>query len=403
MRTLYFDCFAGASGDMILGALLDAGLNLDELNQGLSRLGLKDIRVEAVKKDKAGIAATYARVLTAETSGVNTTAQSSFDSHTHSDSHSHAHGDDSHEHLRPHAMGHSHAAESQSKKHTHEHHRGLTEILEIIAHAELSPTVKARAARIFQRLGEVEARVHNVPLEEIHFHEVGALDAIADVVGACLGFELLGIERFIGSPLHVGSGFVEMAHGRYPVPPPAVAALLSEVPHYGGEIRGELVTPTGAAIISTLCESYGALPYFEKTHIGYGAGTREYSRFPNVLRIFIGSTRTETGGIKTETLNVLETNLDDMTPEHIGYTLETALERGALDCWVTPAQMKKNRPGVLLSLLCRRAQVDEFCEWLFTRTTTLGVRVREVERRSLERENLTGALERAGSKNQTGI
>jgi hypothetical protein len=236
---------------------------------------------------------------------------------------------------------------------------------------------------IFSRLAEAEARVHNQTIEQIHFHEVGALDAIVDVVGAVICFELLGIERFVCSPLHVGSGFVEMDHGRFPVPPPAVAELLKGKPIYATDIKGELVTPTGAAIITTVCEEYGPLPAMQIERNGYGAGSRQYERFPNVLRVLIGDD--QSGGTLDERLLMIETNVDDMSPQLISHVMERAFELGALDCYFTPVQMKKNRPAVLISILCRSEQRNELGRMLFSETTTLGFRSYAVERRALER------------------
>ncbi|HVG35522.1 MAG TPA: nickel pincer cofactor biosynthesis protein LarC [Pyrinomonadaceae bacterium] len=340
MKTLYFDCFAGASGDMILGALVGVGVDPAQLTEQLARLGVDGYEIDFEQANRSGISATRAHVRTRE-------------------------------------------------EHSHRH---LGDILNIIYDARLSEAVKDRAARIFSRLAEAEARVHNLPVERIHFHEVGALDAIIDVIGACIGFELLGVERFVSSPLHVGSGMVEMAHGRFPVPPPAVAELLKNAPVYSTDIKGELLTPTGAAIISTLVENYGPLPAMTVTNTGYGAGTREYENFPNVLRLMIGETeavgrRTDERLLTTdERLLMIETNIDDMSPQVFGYLMERALALGALDCYFTPAQMKKNRPGVLVQILCRPENRDAVCELLFTETTTLGMRSYEVLRRSLARE-----------------
>ncbi|HKP71398.1 MAG TPA: nickel pincer cofactor biosynthesis protein LarC [Pyrinomonadaceae bacterium] len=331
MRTLYFDCFAGASGDMILGALVAAGADARALQAQLALLDLSGFEISFEKVDRSGISATRARV----------------------------------------------RVEDETR------HRHLDAILKIIESSRLSDAVKTRAARIFSRLGEAEARVHNVPVEKIHFHEVGALDAIVDVVGACVGFELLGVERFVSSPLHVGSGTVEMAHGRFPVPPPAVVELLKGVPVYSSDITGELVTPTGAAIISTVCAEYGALPSMRVAAAGYGAGTRQYKNFPNALRVMVGETDAATAH---EKLFMIETNVDDTTPEIIGHVMERAFAVGALDCFFTPVQMKKNRPGVLISILCRPSEREALTQLLFDETTTLGVRSYEVERRALERE-----------------
>jgi uncharacterized protein (TIGR00299 family) protein len=333
MKTLYFDCFAGASGDMILGALVGAGADAQALREQLQLLDVSNFDVTFETVDRSGIGATRAHVRTKE------------------------------EH----------------------HHRHLSTILKIITQSRLADTVKSRAARIFTRLAEAEARVHNIAVEKVHFHEVGAMDAIIDVVGACIGFELLGVERFVASPLHVGSGMVEMAHGKFPIPAPAVVELLHDVPTYASEIQGELLTPTGAAIISTLCESYGAMPAMSVTASGYGAGKREYERFPNALRVMIGETEGDAGD---EKLLVVETNLDDVSPQIVGHVMERAFERGALDCYFTPVQMKKNRPGVLISIICRPADRESLYQLLFDETTTLGVRSYEVSRRALARESV---------------
>src|SRR5215213_3826130 len=265
MRTLYFDCFAGISGDMTLGALVAAGADARALKEGLALLDIEGYRLEFETVDRSGISATRAVV--------NVTKDE-----------------------KP--------------------HRHLRDVLAIIEGSRLGGPVKSRASEIFRRLAEAEARVHNVAVERVHFHEVGAVDAIVDVVGACVGFELLGVERFAASALHVGSGTVEIEHGRFPVPPPAVAELLRGAPVYSTEIKGELVTPTGAAIVATLCESFGPLPVMRVEASGYGAGTREYEKFPNVLRVLVGETEDATGANVggdegDEELNVVETNLDD--------------------------------------------------------------------------------------------
>ena len=333
MRTLYFDCFAGVSGDMTLGALVDAGADPSELTVRLAGLGVEGWELSFEKVDRSGLAATRARVRTAE----------------------------------------------------QHHHRHLADILKIIDNSRLTAPVKQRASQIFTRLAEAEARVHDMPVERIHFHEVGALDAIVDVVGACVCFELLGVERFMCSPLHVGSGTVEMAHRRFPVPPPAVAELLKDAPVYSTDIAGELVTPTGAAIVSTVCEGFGPLPPMRLGSTGYGVGGRDYKNFPNVLRVLVGQAE---GAARDERLLVVETNVDDATPQALGHLMEKALAAGALDCYFTPVQMKKNRPGVLVSILCRPAEREAMMELLFTETTTIGARSYEVERRALERESV---------------
>ena len=267
-------------------------------------------------------------------------------------------------------------------------HRHLADLLKIISDSQLTSSVKERAGRIFSLLAEAESEVHNVPVERIHFHEVGALDAIIDIVGACIGFELLGIERFVCSPLHVGSGTVEIAHGRFPIPPPAVLSLLRGAPIYSTEVKGELVTPTGAAIIKAVAEEFGPLPPMLVNSVGYGAGAREYKDFPNALRVVVGETP-DPPVKDVERLVMLETNIDDMSPQVFGYVMDKAFELGALDCYFTPVQMKKNRPGTLVSILCKPARQTTLCEMLLVETTTLGVRSYEVERVALQRAIVT--------------
>ena len=331
MKTLYFDCFAGASGDMILGALIAAGVDPNVLREQLALLRVSGFSIDFETVNRSGLSAIYARVETA-----------------------------------------------------HEHrHRSLSDIKEIIHRSALSESVKQCAVQIFTRLAEAEARVHNEPIDHVHFHEVGALDAIVDVVGAAICFDVLQIDRFVCSPLHVGSGMVKMAHGQFPIPPPAVAELLKGVPFYATDIKGELLTPTGAAIITTVCSEYGPIPEMKTEATGYGAGTREYQDFPNVLRVLVGET--EAKGATDERLWMLETNLDDASPQIIGHVMERVLELGALDCFFTPVQMKKNRPGVLLSVLCSRDEKEAVMRLLFTETTTLGIRSYEVTRRALQR------------------
>ena len=335
MKTIYFDCFAGASGDMILGAMVAAGVDAQVLREQLSLLNVEGFKLDFETTDRSGLSATYARVETIQ-------------------------------------------------EHKHRH---LADIRKIIENSGVSDAVKDLSLRIFQRLAEAEARVHNEPIEKVHFHEVGALDAIVDVVGAAICFDLLKIDRFVCSPLHVGSGMVQMEHGRFPIPPPAVAELLRGVPFYSGDIKGELLTPTGAAIITTVCSEYGPIPRITTDRTGYGAGTREYDNFPNVLRVLIGET--ENDDAASERLWMIETNLDDASPQIIGHVMDRVFDLGALDCYFTPAQMKKNRPGVLLSVLCGAEEKEAVLNLLFTETTTLGVRSYEVERRALRRNVVT--------------
>ena len=316
---------------MILGAAVAAGVDPNYLREQLSLLRVDGFSINFETVNRSGLSATYARVETA-----------------------------------------------------HEHkHRHLSDIKHIIEGSDLSDNVKTLAIKIFTRLAEAEARVHNEPVDHVHFHEVGALDAIVDVVGAAICFEYLKIDRFVCSPLHVGSGMVQMAHGRFPIPPPAVAELLKGVPFYSSDIKGELLTPTGAAIITTVCSEYGPIPQVTTESTGYGAGTREYPDFPNVLRVLLGES--DSVSATDERLWMIETNLDDASPQIIGHVMERVLESGALDCFFTPVQMKKNRPGVLLSALCGSNEKDAVMKLLFMETTTLGVRSYEVFRRALQR------------------
>ena len=338
MRTLYFDCFAGASGNMVLAALISLGVDRGELIRQLRLMDIGDFDIEFSEVDRSGINALHVEV-----------------------------------------------------KVPHEHvHRHLADIEKIIRGSKLSESVKDRSVKIFTNLAAAEAKVHGIEVQKVHFHEVGAKDAIIDVVGSCIGFELLGVERFVCSKIHVGSGFVRMAHGTYPVPPPAVAELLLGKPIYSGEIDGELITPTGAAIITTLCESYGLLSDMTVETTGYGAGTRQYKDFPNVLRLMFGRSADaiDRSDRETDELLLLETNLDDVSPQVLGFVMERAFEIGSLDCWFTPNQMKKNRPATMVSILCSEDKRSELTEMLYRETTTLGVRTRRVERECLPREIL---------------
>jgi len=267
-------------------------------------------------------------------------------------------------------------------------HRSLTMILGILEKSKLEGRVKQRASAIFAKLGEAEAAVHDMPLEKIHFHEVGAVDAIVDIVGSCIGFGELGIESFACSPLNVGGGTAKMAHGMLPVPAPATARLLMGRPTYSNGVHKELVTPTGAAIVATLCESFGPQPAMKVSAIGYGAGTSDLEGQPNVLRIMVGEVSGKIVEVHGGTIRVLEANLDDMNPQIFGYLLEKALAAGALDVFATPIQMKKSRPGMLVTILCQPEDEGKFQAMLFAETTTLGVRSHLVDRQALPREHV---------------
>ncbi len=335
MKRAYFDCFSGISGDMTLGALVDSGAALPVLEQELRRLPLTGWRLSAQRVKRRGIAATQVKV------------------------------DSAGEHA----------------------HRGLSEILVMIAAADFSPRVADRAARIFQRLGESEARIHGLPVEKVHFHEVGAVDSIVDIVGAAIGFDLLGIDEFYFSPLNVGAGTVRAAHGVLPVPAPATADLLRGAPVYSTGVELEMVTPTGAAIASTLAETFGPMPPMRIQAAGYGAGSADPPAQANVLRLLIGeSSAAEADSEPAQTVSVIEANVDDMSPQLYGYFAEQARIAGALEVFCVAAQMKKGRPGVLLTVVCAPSKEPELVELIFRETTTIGVRTRESRRETLERE-----------------
>jgi pyridinium-3,5-bisthiocarboxylic acid mononucleotide nickel chelatase len=342
MKTAYFDCFSGISGDMVLGALVDAGADLAQIEAELRKLPVPGWQISAEKVKRGALVATQAKVTTQET----------------------------------------------------HHHRGLSVILKMIDAAQLAPRAAERATRIFTRLGEAEAKVHGVPLEKVHFHEVGAVDSIVDIVGAAVGFELLGIDEFACSALNVGGGQVQTAHGVLPVPAPATAELLRDAPAYSTGIERELVTPTGAAIATTLATRFLAMPPMRVGAIGYGAGAADLKEQANVMRLVIGESlgaeageaAAQAGGCWDAPVSVIEANLDDMSPQIYGYFAERALEAGALEVFLTPVQMKKNRPGQLVTILCEPAMLSAMVDLIFRETTTIGLRSYEVRRRTLERE-----------------
>lgn len=336
MKLLYLDCFAGISGDMFLGALLDLGVSEELLRTELAKLKLPGYSISSRQVIKQNIAATKFDCIE--------------------------------EHLP-----------SPRLRQTS---RGYTQIVQLIDASALSPRVKERAKKIFRRIGEAEAKIHGVPLETIHFHEVGAVDSIVDIVGACIAIEILGVDEIQASPVPLGSGFVETAHGRFPVPAPATLELLKGIPTQSSSIAMELVTPTGAALLAEFCTKFGPMPALAVEKIGYGAGSRDLEKTPNVLRAIIG----RVDAAEQDVVAVIETNIDDMNPELFGDVMERVLAAGALDVFWTPVQMKKNRPGTLVTVLCERDATDRLAELLLSQTTSFGVRVHEARRRKLSRE-----------------
>jgi uncharacterized protein (TIGR00299 family) protein len=377
-RIAYLECFAGISGDMFLGALLDAGVSEELLLDTVAKLQLgASLRVSRV--DRSGIAACKADVL------MNGAAAEAAPAKSHSDyAHGHSHGHDhTHDHDHEHS-GHSHSHTNDQT--THEPGRKLSEIRQIIQQANLPARAAGTALRAFELLAEAEAKIHQTTPEQVHFHEVGAVDAIVDIVCTAVGCDALGIEQWCCSPVNVGSGTVECAHGTFPVPAPATLELLRGLPIYSQGPAMELATPTGAALLRALECRAGAFPAAQVVQIGYGAGTRNPQSFPNVLRLSVGEADAEH---PLEKITVLETTMDDLSPQVLGYVSERLLAEGALDVFILPAQMKKNRPGSLLTVLCEAPQAARLRQLLFSETTTLGIRTREDFRETLDRRIVT--------------
>jgi uncharacterized protein (TIGR00299 family) protein len=385
MRIAYLDCFSGISGDMFMGALLDAGVSPKLLEETVAALNL-GARLEIAKIAKGGLAATKADVWVAG------------EKDKPRDEYWAKHEEDEHGHARVHERGHEHEHEhARADQHTHEHAhshqhadhvhgRGLKDIRAIITAAAISERAKKTAMMIFENLGAAEAKVHNTSIEDIHFHEVGAVDALVDVVCAAVGAEALGVDEWVCSPLNVGGGTVKCAHGILPVPPPAVVELLTGAPTYSSGIQKELVTPTGAAIVKTLASGFGAFPAMTVSKSAYGAGSRDLPGQPNVLRLIVGESTSFTEATP-EMVSVIEANLDDLNPQVFGYVMDRLFAKGALDVFGTPVQMKKGRPGMVLTVLARPEQSSQMTKIIFAETTTLGVRMRDERRQVLQRRS----------------
>jgi pyridinium-3,5-bisthiocarboxylic acid mononucleotide nickel chelatase len=364
MATYHLDCSSGIAGDMFLGACLDLGMPVEVLSDVVARLRLSGISVESRKASRGGFTGTRFRVL----ENGRPIEGPDPEEHRHDHHHDHDHDHD-HEHHHHH-------------HHDHGHTRGLAEIREMILGSDLSAPVKERAVRLFERLGEAEAKAHGMPVERVHFHEVGAIDSIVDLVGAAAAVEHLAPERITCGPVNVGSGRVRMAHGEVSIPAPATAELLRGVPIFGGP-GGELTTPTGAVILAELVDEYVELPAMVLEGVGYGLGKKDLPTHPNALRLLRG--RAQVG--RNEVM-VMETEIDDLSGEGFGFLMERLLEAGALDVYFTPVQMKKNRPGTLVTLLCRRPQLKEMAGVLLTESGSLGCRYHAASRFEAEREIL---------------
>lgn len=354
MKIAYFDCFSGISGDMAVGALLDAGLKVEALEKELKKLGLSGYQLEVNKVVKKGISATQFKVKIKE-EGVE---------------------------------------------------RRFRDILNILEKSKLDEEVKKETKKIFFNIAQAESKIHQKDIDKIHFHEIGGLDSIIDITSAVIGVKTLGIEEIYSSALPVGKGFVKCAHGLIPVPAPATLELLKNIPIYSGGIESEMITPTGAAIISTLAKNFGERPLMKIERIGYGAGEKEFA-IPNLLRVSIGEKVLNDGNLKDDYVNdeavLIETNIDDMNPEFYDYIMDQLFSQGALDVFLTPIQMKKNRPTHMLSVVVYEQDLKEILEVLFSESTTLGVRIREIKRLRLAQQNFIAETKYGKIKVKVGI
>jgi uncharacterized protein (TIGR00299 family) protein len=382
-RLLYFDCFSGISGDMVLGALIDAGLPFEELKRALGTLAVEGYHVHAARVLRAGVSATKFTV----------------HDHDHAQDH-HRHDDDpSPQHARgPVDAGdpvdpvdpvdNDPSVDHHGHRRLHRHHRSLPEIFSLIDTSALSASGRDRAKALFQRLAEAEAAIHQMPVDEVHLHEVGAVDSIVDIVGAVFALDWFGADQIVASPLNVGGGMVQSAHGLFPVPAPATVSLLGGAPIYGGTVQKELVTPTGALIISSYAASFGPIPAMTVERVGYGAGDHDFASTPNVLRVLVGRP-TAIVRPAAERVVVVECEIDDMNPQLFGIAMDRLYAAGALEVFYVSAQMKKNRPGTLLTVVAPPELREAVSEIIFRETTTIGLRYSEVDRECLQRELVT--------------
>lgn len=357
MKTLYLECNMGAAGDMLMAALLELHPDPEEFLHTMNHLGLPGVTVSAEKKETCGILGTHMHVL------INGQEEG------HTRTHSHDHGP---EHIHEHEHNHDH------------HHASLEDITHMISHLPLPETVKEHAQAVYQSIAQAESRAHGKPVTEIHFHEVGTWDAVADVVGVCLLLHQLGVEEIVASPVHVGCGHVHCAHGILPVPAPATAMLLEGIPTYGGQVEGELCTPTGAALLRHFAASFGPMPTMAVEKTGYGVGTKEFPR-ANLLRAMLGSRREEASTAPMEEIAELSCNIDDMTAEDVSFAADCLREAGALEVYTTAVTMKKSRPGLVFTCICRRTDRTHMAELMFRHLSTLGIRENLLHRYVLDR------------------
>ncbi len=402
MRIAYLECFSGMSGDMFMGALVDAGVSPRLLEDAVKALGV-EAQLEISRVVRSGIAAAKVDVWV---DGEKDMPREEFWG-SHGDDHKDTHHP--HSHAQREHGSHSHSAGDEGSRpvsatvsaradashehtthhhapHEHSHGRALSEIKRIITAAGISESAKHTAIAIFEALGAAEAKIHSTSIEKVHFHEVGAVDAMVDIVCAAVGAEALGVDEIVCSPLNVGGGTVKCAHGTFPVPAPATLELLKDAPVYSSGLQAELVTPTGAAIVKTLAARFAAFPEMKIEKAGYGAGSRDFSGHPNVVRLTVGVASSDIAARPAhEAISVLEANVDDLNPQVFGYVMDRLLEEGARDAFAVPVQMKKNRPGMLLTVLCRPEDAERLTQFVFAETTTLGVRRREESRETLAR------------------
>jgi uncharacterized protein (TIGR00299 family) protein len=418
MRIAYLDCFSGMSGDMFLGALVDAGVPKELLEHTVAALNI-GARLEISRVQRNGITAIKVDVYSNGEKDLPREQYWDQQARSERSRHEHGHGEHAHDHGHAHAhegqpvalLEHNYAVQNtapsraevtsaqhaphehnRERDHSHspEHGRGLNEIRGIIGTAAISSAARKTAIAIFEALGAAEAKIHDTAIDNIHFHEVGAVDAMVDIVCAAVGAEALGVDEIVCSPLNVGGGTVQCAHGTLPIPAPATLELLKDAPVYSSGIQAELVTPTGAAIVRTLTKRFASFPQMKIEKTGYGAGSRDFAGHANVVRLTIGEAQLEISAeLPHDTITVLEANIDDLNPQVFGYVMDRLLEQGALDVFGMPVQMKKNRPGMLLTVLCRPEDAAKLAHLVFTETTTLGVRQREEKRQTLARQWVT--------------
>ena len=376
MKTLYLECAMGAAGDMLTAALLELTEDRQAFLDKMNSIGLPGVRVEAEESVKCGITGTHMRVT------VNGIEEESADAKEHLHEHHHEHDHDyHHEHEHDHEHSHEHDVDHEhGHEHGHHHHASAAEIETLIDSLDVSGRVKKDAKAVYALIAEAESKVHGRPVTEIHFHEVGTLDAVADVVGVCLLMETLSPDQVIASPVHTGSGHVHCAHGILPVPAPATALILQGIPSYGGQVRGELCTPTGAALLKHFASGFGDRPVMTVEKIGYGMGKKDFER-ANCVRAFLGESEGQ-----REIISRLECNLDDMTGEEIGFAMEQLFAAGAFEVYTQPVGMKKSRPGVLLTVICSTGEADRLAGEMMKHTTTLGIRRQDLSRYVLKRK-----------------